>query len=479
MHKYGELLKKCVSESGLSINAFTNKLGINRGQFYNICSGSKNLSEEKFADTLRLLNLPEEKADSLRIAYFREKYGERSFKRMIQIKNLLSSFECAGELKPYFADFSFDGAVTGIQGKNELLGAAKFVIDDALNSESGTLYANFPFENTSIDTLLYTSLERKPYTIDFRLFAEYKSDVRSDENIRRFFSYAKYLKVGFKCLAYYHKSFDSERKNLLYPFFLFSDRFLLMFDYEGSLGLITNEESVMTAARSTVQRMESGAKMQTFDLRTYKNADPSFEFVINSQSDKFDFSGCSGIGDHICLAKSYENKDFVRKITNPELPYSELVISAVQRIYSISNNYNFISSERSFYDFAKMGVVNELPACYTVALDNSLKKQALEVIKEQIQQNCYFILKDSVLSLPAIVCFEVGENRTTAFMTYENEKFASIQFFESKDLQLNEDFKNFISYLKCSDFVMQKESAVDFVERIITGLELLDIDSKT
>ena len=90
MKQFGDVLKQCMAEQALSVNAVSKTIGLNRGWLYNVFTGVKNLPEEKLQLMLNEVDFTPKNVELLRESYYRAVYGREAFDRIVLIKTVLA-----------------------------------------------------------------------------------------------------------------------------------------------------------------------------------------------------------------------------------------------------------------------------------------------------------------------------------------------------------------------------------------------------
>ncbi|MCL2281055.1 MAG: hypothetical protein FWC25_00125, partial [Dehalococcoidia bacterium] len=89
------MLGEYADERGLSISRFALETGENKGFITSIFKGEKALTEKILQATLAKKLLLPEQAERLREAFYRDKYGDEVYTRLMVIKNGLAKLAAA------------------------------------------------------------------------------------------------------------------------------------------------------------------------------------------------------------------------------------------------------------------------------------------------------------------------------------------------------------------------------------------------
>lgn len=453
--KFGEYLEKLIRERELSINAISNECKINRGGLYSVFKHQRRLKDNQLFALIQKLGLTETEEKELITLYFTDLYGKTDYNKITFLTNQMQTFF---NVEDFSSAQNFKS--------NDVLNKLKSFV----NSNSKVI-TNFSFAFTKADAIFYNALKAGKITKFIHiLFLDEKDNYKY--NYSSVFKSLKYM--YFQQFPYYcYTSLKTLNICSVMPYFAVGDNSAILFSKDKAI-TIKESDSVKALACETKKIIQSSKIFgtHTSDIMQIKD-----EYQKGLSSNNTNTTVIS-ISSYPCLAQ-FVDYETMKSVVRQELPNKDMLVELAYSHYS--SMYNTIQqvnivTERGMQIFAKTGNISEISGDLINCADVVHRIKILEKILDAIENDTFFLLDKSKITVPPGFILEKYANKAIFYITDdEKEDFASYDNFiaEFKDMSFVKSLNLVADYLVKSRKVCSKEYSLQFVNNIISGLKVL------
>lgn len=463
--KFGEYLESCIREKNISINGLTKITGINRGGFYNVFKGKRNLKEDKLFSIFDNVGFSKKQEQILTELYFAEFFGENNFDKVIGLIKLLNNIDLKPKtINTNMCRFNKKFCLTE---KKEIYSAINFILE---NSNDSTIITNFNYNDNRIDNLFYTYVkngnpERFIHVLNFHNFFELR-------NLEVIFYSLKYMYCG--CFPVY----KYENKNdQVFPFFIVSKDYALLFNDIDAIFL--DDVQAVNNIRCKAEKMAKDCNVLgsiSNDIMYIKDLYiKGFQKESGGDNERLIFSS------YPCIAP-WADFELMEYVTRSELPDKEYLVNIANYHYEslyIKDNYISFFSLTGLERFVETGNVKEIPGEYIRNLNKKFRLQVLNGILEDIKNEKVYIFNDEKFVINNDIDIECCSNQLL-FGAFDSDKenFFSYDKFLVKinELDIINIFRMLKEYLIRGRLVYSKMHSEIIVQNLIVKLKNMNIE---
>lgn len=347
MVSFRETLREYIKKNGYSINEFANKCNIDRAWLSNVLSGRKELSEAKFKNIIESNILSESQNENLTSLYRLRDYTPEQIER---IEYMLERLSRKVRRTECFIPIDFDDDRQIYIGKENLLSALFKIL--AKREEISFIYTNITAESEqAVDVLYHFMKEDKYKNIDYKHI--FMTDIGiSNHNLNTYFTVCDFAELGYTGFSVIKNvEIKSIEDNDFFPYFILTDKAMMMFDPEFNNGVFIDDENII--------KVYTGKFMSLYEKG---------EKVIVSFSNAV---------------------ELMRTLTTMHDSTSELSFTpdfCVTPCLDYSKFSNFLTVE-SLNRFVKDGIIYEIPRTYLKPIDINSRVKLLKCIKDNIEKH--------------------------------------------------------------------------------------------
>jgi hypothetical protein len=464
MKRFGEILRKCIEENGMSISAFSRKTSLNRGMLYAIFKGKK-MPEARLNAMFQANVLTPAQQETLRELWYRDSYG-KTFERFLFIKDALAKMdrEETAQLPVLPEAYAPQGQVVAINGTARLLEVVRFIIETELTRPEPRIITNFPFA-TTLDDLVYTLLARAGKEVYFQHFISMEESGESIHNLQNLFAAIRYLKLRYNPLQCQPVSLAS-KMSAMYPCFFATSRYAVLFHPKSGSGIFLAEpkvvETIARTARQTVPACVSLASFPTNELdlqRMYTQ-----RALLTQEGGGFSWSPCllflmdGDLLDKLLMPNHSARSDL--------LPIIE---SFYRRLFSNPDAPLFFALE-GVEKFAQTGRLHEASQNSAQIAPPAIRAELLRRMHESIKNKKHniLLLNERKLPYPQNFCLDFYESGfcMRGAISDGGDAFSGEYTVFSDNNVMMQDFKNFTDYILSNKFHYQQEWSLQFLDSL-------------
>ena len=233
MKQFGDVLKQCMAEQALSVNAVSKTIGLNRGWLYNVFTGVKNLPEEKLQLMLNEVDFTPKNVELLRESYYRAVYGREAFDRIVLIKTVLA--QAAGAKPPNGLQTQWEYIPpedSCLVDDENLPGVLRHILNtESAGSAEPVVFTNYPYNLQKIDDIVYCAAAGfRDKKVDFHHILTFERNPKGDHNLKNVLKSARFLKLRQNIWFHYADSIATEAFGTVFPYFFITTNCVLLFD---------------------------------------------------------------------------------------------------------------------------------------------------------------------------------------------------------------------------------------------------------
>lgn len=481
MSSFGEVLKQCIEDQGISVNGFARDTGINRGWLYNIFTGVKKLPEDKFQALLRDISFTSANEDLLREAFYREAFGDDKYENIIYIADFFNkTFVESCAQKPEKADlYSRPAAhVLPVEPKSFKNALHSIIYEEIKSGEAPVIYTNFPYSLKHVDNRIYNALRAcgKPVVLHHLVYFERKS--HSKNNLRSVLQSLRYIQLRQNVHYIYADSVSAAFTGTLYPYFVITATGALMFNAVGTRGLLIHSEPAVLAHLCD---QANGLIMKCAPLAAF----PANLLEAKAINEPMVATAVTSYLVHAPCWTQFADNELLDKAIHPTFPLRESIIQIADRYYAdimrgnplhfftLSGIIDFIHNGR-FYDAPELLVPPFSPALRVYVLEKMIK-----YLKEP--RDYFFLLDESKITCPdsLAVTFCEGGVMILSKAIIDDDAFVGQCVVKLEDKSIAADFRNCQDYIVRNGFVHTKDYALRSLSDLLVLCKELAAESES
>lgn len=376
MVSFRETLREYIKKNGYSINEFANKCNIDRAWLSNVLSGRKELSEAKFKNIIESNILSEVQNENLTSLYRLKDYTAEQIER---IEYMLERLSRKVRRTECFIPIDFDDDRQIYIGKENLLSALFKIL--AKREEISFIYTNITAESEqAVDVLYHFMKEDKYKNIDYKHIFMTDGGT-SNHNLNTYFTVCDFAELGYTGFSVIKNvEIKSIEDNDFLPYFILTDKAMMMFDPEFNNGVFIDDENIIKVYTGKFMSLyEKGEKV----IVSFSNAVELMRTLTTMHDSTSELSFTPDFCVTPCL-----DYDVLSDNAAQNLPNRELLIQAVLNHYNLdySKFSNFLTVE-SLNRFVKDGIIYEIPRTYLKPININGRVKLLKCIKENIEKH--------------------------------------------------------------------------------------------
>lgn len=471
--RFGQLLKQYIDDSETSVRLFSKITDLNRGWLYNIFSGKKKLSEDKFHKMLDHFPFSDAQKTLLRDAYYEELYGVNAFNKIQFIISELKSLSKNDDSKYCFPNYvqTYNSNVSFINNKYNLFDSICYLLRTSSLKDNSLIYTNFSYAQEEIDTAMYSCLLEKQ-DITFSHIVNFDNRGNDVHNLRNIFRSLKYAKHKINTYFYYDNNHLMQLDSL-FPYFIVTNAGVLLYNNSMDNGLLILDKSVINEFS---KKAENILKQCTPLVKFPDNIFSLKEYLLQNVNCSYTDS----ISSRPCLT-GYLNVNMLDSIINESIPNREYTIHSIYEWIKVSdfstNSILHLNTTQGFSDFAQNGHISYFSTKYAKPL--SIKNR-IKILKKCIEtnesQHAFCLLDDNKVTLPDDIRIELFPPGTNLIYGYlENHDFSDMGSFVillSNNVMFS-DFNNFKDYITRNNFYLNDKYTQLFFKDLLLKLETI------
>ena len=457
MKSFGTLLTEYLEKLEITQSYAAQLIGCSRAMIYSVLNDEKKLTEAKFQHLLTIFDFTDEQISNLRFAYYKDKYPAGAIERIYRINHFMQGrHQCENPRKAEPAQIPSEScAVSGTQNLEALISAV------ILDKTTKTITTNYSFCDKVTDDAVFFSLIQRRDRIDFRHIITFDNSNSSDVNISNIFLSIRFIRHGFNPM---YRFAEEKKENELYPYFIITDNYLILFNHKSACGMFITEDSII---RSTLTMAETVLEECT-PLATY-HAD-IFELkssITKVSSNKLSYA----FGNSACIIPFMP--EFIERIAADNLPNRELLVKiAIDHYKKLGYHSGAVMFPQSALErFAAEGRVCNFPLNWTKPMSFEDRQTVLEILKGfaegenpkiRILYDQSMGLSDKFLSMDI---FERYMCISGSFADSENPYCGEYSIF-IRNTNIISDFRFYIDFNKRNRIHLESDIAVEFIDSL-------------
>lgn len=462
MSPFGEALKQCIEDQGISVNGFAKDTGINRGWLYNIFTGVKKLPEDKFHAMLRDIDFTAANEELLRGAFYREAFGDDEYENIIFIADFFNkTFTESCAVKPEKADsFKRPDANMFTVEPNSFKSALRNVVREEIETSAApVIYTNFSYKLKHVDNNIYTALRNCGKAVIFHHLVQFERKSHSQNNLRNVLQSLRYIQLRQNVRYTYTDSVTASFTGTLYPYYIVTATGGLLFDAAGKYGLFIHKEQAVLS-----QLCSQAAAMMT--KSTPLAAFPKTILEAKALNEPATYTGVKSYLVRYPCWTQFADSELLEKAINPAFPLRESIIQIADRYYGdiLRGNPLHFFTLSGITDFVYNGQFYEAPEVLVPPFSPALRVYVLEKMIAYLNDPAdhFFLLDERKISIPDSFVVTYCEGSVMIFLKaiLDADAFFGQGVVNIEDKSIAADFRNFQDYIVRNGFVHAKDYAL-------------------
>lgn len=465
METFGEKLKQCIEEKGYSIRQFALECDFDRPWLTNIINNKKNMPASRFEKIIDTGIFDAEQINKLRYIYYSKDYSEAEFER---IKFIINHFGKTKKRDDCIKPINFEKGKSTYFGSINVQSVLYYILEQ--EEKLYYIYTNVPASSDKIIDIIY-------HFIKDNKVKDYKHIMFTDNgvttnNLNTYFTVCDFAEIGYDISLLNSININQLEQYNFFPYYFIVNNKILLFDSEfNNVNISVDMQKIAIYQQKFIDLYNKATKV------TYKfnDAIDFMKLIDVTQNNNLHMS----IADALCVTPALDY-DILKANANPMLPNKEPFIKAVLNHYNqdYSNFTQFITTS-GIIDFAKNGIIHEIPEDYLLPVDIKSRIQLLKQIINKIKnEEFYKIFLLNPTKIKYNFCdIQLNSDGLITICGYKsNCKSSKSSFCGEWSCLINNkniynDFLNTKDFLINNQYIYNSDYAVSFIGKIISELE--------
>ncbi len=484
----GDKLNQYIEESGYSVNKLATLSGVNRTSIVRMINANRLPEQHNIEKLLPFLKLTNEQKEGLWKTYEITSSGESLYERRQYMLKLLKRVYKPGFVKvPFIPDEPeikepvFENPAPGeyniYHGKFEI---AHQMVATFLSRSNNDISVFAPFTGDFVSDFFKHFTLKQSSSLRIRHLTHFIKNPGKDNDINYNLSILSHvLPLAFTEYIDYDVYFTyvtsplTSQSQIMFPYYMIIGNCLVLLSIDYNKAVFIKDQSMIDEYREHFNDVIKSAEKLVHSTSSIKRLS---EYFPPSNIKR---SGFCKFGSQPWLFSLFDFDEVISSIKVSD-EMREMILKAA--------NYNAdsrkkIDSHISFFSkyglelFSRDGVVTNFPKDIVPTLDKSLRKKALERLREDCLRLGYVIRAINELTFPMNPNISVQvtqENRLA--ISYVNHKDSRFRVFYMNEPTLMEAFVDFLEYsatspFLCSDIVYSKDETIEIIDECIRSCE--------
>ena len=489
MKSLGNLLRKYISENGLTIYKAASLAGVNRTTLQKVLSDERNASEELIQKLLSVLKLsPAEKAELKELfaiqlmgedIYLQRQYIKKSIESMAGLDNWFSGISGAVGTLSLLPDAESalpqDSAlICGLSAVRQLL----FTCASHMRRRGpGELLLYAPGNLPALKALLLSELspadsaqplELRHITPMIKVPAAEATPLTNLDILFHILPFTVSRHFRYRVYCFYSHELLPEPVQHAFPYYMVSGSMVILLSCDGQTALCLRRPEIVSHFRNLF--LDSLGKTTSMML-----SQTSPTTILQDMLDRDLSPGSLHTLEWQPCLSTFLTEDMVEKYVRPDLPgRDEIIRLGCARVRQLSSmeNHSCIFSRSGMEDFVQTGVISDIPSQYAMPLEIPDRIRILKSMYCACEEDLEFLrLTNPItfrLSRYFFAALRGDDSLTFCGVDAANSTFNYIEITEPSFL---EAFRDFYQYLPESGLICSKEETLKAIEESIRLLE--------
>ena len=478
MANFANTLSNVFKKYKLLANRVSAESGVDRSLLSKVMNGTRPLSFYAFKKLLDTINISDTDADLLISTYTEETFGIEKYHKYLKLLKKFSRTEIYKNEESGYnisVSFTFEDGIMNINTIGEIVTIARHLVYIETERDGGRIYSNIP---TAIMVDLMRSFPEKQ--LDFKYIID--SYNHNQESLMTFSDIFDLMSLGY-ISNYFTSSSNEVSLSIIYPFYIISTDYILLFDRYSGKGILCNNQAIIE--QYTEIFLEKFAETTPYinkynDILMLKEKNTS---IYKNGVEKITW-----LHEFGCYATMFLTLDMWDQIARPDVPNRDYLRDTTYQYYKwiftsqISNTCN-ISGRNSLKEFVDHGIIKSMPREFAFPLSKENRVKVLESVYDLYASddslNFYFF-DDAKLNFCHNFGIELYDNvsrPSSMSFCYSVEDCAlhycgnfSMQIDDSKTIH---EFAEFINCFITSKHCYSKRKSLEFLKEEILRCKML------
>lgn len=451
---------------------------IDRTNVSKVLKRERSFSLHTFKRILENLRIPSEDRNLLFQSYIEEKYGYQKYLEHMKVLKNFSDFDDSSiKESPSINNITIElkDTVSELNSKTEISNIMQHIVSlEVDKGKDGRVYTNSPTDIINHTMRLFPD---KP--IDFKYII---NNFLNEKDIFMSFSGVfDLMHSGYSC-NYYPSATQQLHLNLVFPYYVITSEYLLVFDFYNNMGILSTNNVVIE-------------KYTKAFLANFENTMPyiyRMENIMDLKQENFKIYS-DGISegkffhDVGCFISSYLDLDMWEQIAKPDVPNRDFLRDTTYQYYqqtyaSIKKNLCSISSKESLAEFVDNGIVSSMPREFAFPLTKDNRIKVLQKVYDLFQSSNslnFYLFDNSKLNLGKDFGYEISSTTNTSHIQIAYlSKNCQLTFngnlsFRSDDHETVHEFSDLTDCFILSDYCYSEEKSLEILKEEILRCKML------
>lgn len=461
METFGEKLKQFIEENGYSIRKFALECDFDRPWLTNIINSKKKMPAVRFEKIIQSGIFNNEQAEKLRYVYYSDNYTDAEFER---IKYIIKRFGKSGRsecIKPV----KIENDKRTHYGKLNVLSVLYYLLEQ--EEQFYYIYTNIPASSKKVIDIIYNFVKQKSCK-DYKHIMFTDSGV-STNNLNTLFTICDFAEIGYDISVLSSINIGQLEEYNFFPYYIIVNNKMLLFDSKfNNVNINTDMQKIAIYQQKFIDLYDK-SRVVTYH---FDNAVNLMRHMSSAKNGGVQMS----LSNALCVTRELDY-NILKSNINPMLPNKEPLIKAVLNHYNQDySDYTQFIIPSSVTNFAKDGIIHEMPEDYLLPIDIESRIQLLTNIKSNIENHSTFLINPAKIDYKFNdISLNCQENVTIC--GYNNNSKSSNNSFCGEWLcvinnkTIYNDFKNTKEFIINNRCIYDKEYAVGFIDNVISELK--------
>lgn len=286
---FGDILHDVlINNPHYSISAFAKDIGISAGLLNHIFNGKRTIAADKFALTIANSAFSSEEKQRLKDGYFSDRYGEEMYSYIRIFHNSVQSLDFDNNYAVTCEGADFSKEISVFEDEKTFICAIKKIFRESKDC----VYTNIPHKKDKINNILFSLKKEYAETQFCRIITGF-DDSFSEESLTAMFSIIRFARLGVPTVSLDNKDVLSLYGSTIFPYYIISDKALILTDGKFSSGIIVFSQSVLSEKYLGVKRKFSSCKQA---VNLFDSQIEMTNYLISNEG-----NGVCSLGYYPCL----------------------------------------------------------------------------------------------------------------------------------------------------------------------------------
>lgn len=471
MSAFSELLSEEIKLHDISAMKISVLTGISRSSITKILSGQKVPTQSELSSIISLMPLPLSSMHRLMTELDNIRFGSSTCAQLDSLLKKLGSFPAVCENDTASdADLSSVKDIELLQTSEQVHRYIAAYLEHEASLPHALVYSNITLENKAIQDKIIRTLSRAEGDCDFRLCVLLKRNEKEQglDNFSTLFDWAPFFLK--QCSIFY--DYTAEKSTSMpfgYVHFIILSRVVILINESFTNALVISKPDIVENLRLSCEKRMLGMK------NLIRRCNTAFEMFDTMKRISSKCSGFSYLQYYPCVLPFLEYAHF-QEGAKMDIPQVRAILPELYKYYSSrkgdDNRGAFTLS--GLIEFAKTGIISEIPREYTNPLSPGTRRAALMQILHEMKNGSDFrVINDNFSSISQNAIVDLIDSSRLMFTWFsdKDDVFAGQISSVTNEIYLLKEAEKFFDALFQSRYLYTKEQSEDIIIRCMNEIK--------